>query len=1151
MVKDSLQRIKDHLTKFDVCIENRTVILGIYEGSWGVSDIKDAYIEEVVPFVTNLKESFKLFEMGLYKEYNEMKVIFKQMEHEVNRCSVEKKYFEIEKKKLLINNDRLLEDNISCDVMFQKIEDDNVSLAFQLRAQLQAKVSEPHVNYNGTSVNTKFAKPPTLGNKLYYVTLFPKTQFIPKVVEKNDLSKIVTSHLHTNKVIEKCTKVLAPGLLRIETEPINAYSKNNRAVHQDYLKVTKEHRIQELLVYVNASCPFTQSENEKWAPTTSHKKNNKPYVDTSVISKIVDNNTQKYVVKQDIQKTDNTLLPSTRRVSYTNASGSQRKSNTRNDRILRPSSRSEKNKVEVQPRKFKSISNKNNHVSYCNANVKNVVLKSNSENICLSCNECLFSTNHDACVVKYLKDVKKHKKAKTSKQREKNEWKPTGWILTTIGHRWIPTGRTFNLVGNQCPLTRITPAIVVPPGQILTTTVISTVEPRKPSKQRYDDARNSFTQVYLNSKSHPMNDHDLGIPSASKVLDNNLNFIVEIVLWYLDSGCSKHMTGQRDKLINFVSKFIGTVRFGHGHFVAIMGYNYLPFGNILTRVYYVEGLGSRGFNLYSISLNDIMKSSTICLLSKALKTKSWLWHHRLSHLNFGTINQLAKEGLVRGLPKLKYTKDHLCSASQMGKSKKESHKPKSEPNTNERLQMLHMDHCGPMRVESINGKRYILVIVDDYSRFTWVKILRTKDETPETLRSYMEEVGITHQTSIARTPQQNGLLPNQAASTSAKHPSKNDFVLYNRASSSTTIDQYAPPPSTTSKTETTTTLLQSSNIKEPNDKDVEFDSGTFTNPFAPPVTNSVESSSRIVDTSNMHTFQQPQTYIRRWTKDHPLVTIIDNPSKPIFIRRQLTTDAMWCYFHAFLTKVEPKNYKEAMNESSWIEAMQEEIHEFERLKVWELVPRPSDVMLINLKWIFKVKLDEYESFVDQDHPNHVFRLKKALYDLKQAPRAWYDMLSKFLLNQKFIKGVVDPELLTRKEGRDLILMSMMGKISFLLGLQVSQHLRGILINQLKYALEMLAKYGLKSCDAVNTPMVERSKLDEEPQGTEVDHTRYRSMDKLIEKHLTAVKRVFWYLKGTINMGLWYLKDTRFDLTAFADTDHAGCQDTRRSTSGSA
>ncbi|GKC95452.1 retrovirus-related pol polyprotein from transposon TNT 1-94 [Tanacetum coccineum] len=180
----------------------------------------------------------------------------------------------------------------------------------------------------------------------------------------------------------------------------------------------------------------------------------------------------------------------------------------------------------------------------------------------------------------------------------------------------------------------------------------------------------------------------------------------------------------------------------------------------------------------------MMLSSPICLLSKASKTKSWLWHRRLSHLNFDYLTTLAKQGLVRGLPRLKLQKDHLCSACALGKSKKHSHKPKAEDSIQEKLYVLHMDLCGPMRIQSINGRKYILVIVDEYSRFTWVKFLRSKDEVPEfiitflkmiqlhlnatvrnirtdndtkfvnqTLRAYYEDARISHQTSIAHTPQ--------------------------------------------------------------------------------------------------------------------------------------------------------------------------------------------------------------------------------------------------------------------------------------------------------------------------------------------------------------------------------------------------------------
>ncbi|GJW85715.1 retrovirus-related pol polyprotein from transposon TNT 1-94 [Tanacetum coccineum] len=219
--------------------------------------------------------------------------------------------------------------------------------------------------------------------------------------------------------------------------------------------------------------------------------------------------------------------------------------------------------------------------------------------------------------------------------------------------------------------------------------------------------------------------------------------VVQIVLWYLDSGCSKHMTGDRSQLTNFVNKFLGTVKFGNDHVAKILGYGDYQIGNVtISRVYYVEGLGhnlfsvgqfcdsnlevafrqhtcfiqnlegvdlltgSRGNNLYTLSLGDMMTSSPICLLSKASKTKSWLWHRCLSHLNFGAINHLARHGLVRGLPKLKFEKDHLCSACAMGKSKKKPHKPKSEDTNQEKLYLLHMDLCGLEKDITPKDKKY-------------------------------------------------------------------------------------------------------------------------------------------------------------------------------------------------------------------------------------------------------------------------------------------------------------------------------------------------------------------------------------------------------------------------------------------------------------
>ncbi|GJR06272.1 retrovirus-related pol polyprotein from transposon TNT 1-94 [Tanacetum coccineum] len=466
------------------------------------------------------------------------------------------------------------------------------------------------------------------------------------------------------------------------------------------------------------------------------------------------------------------------------------------------------------------------------------------------------------------------------------------------------------------------------------------------------------------------------------------------------------MTGNHSQLMNFDSKFLGTVRFGNDQIARIMGYGDYQLGNIIiSRVYYVEGLGhnvfsvgqfydaglevafqkntcfiqnlesvdlllgSRDTNLYIISLDDMLKSSRICLLSKASKTKSWLWHHRLSYLNFGTLNKLAKDGLARGIPRLKFQKDYLYSACALGKSKKSTHQPKAEDTNQEKLYLLHMDLCGPMRVASINVKKYILVIVDDYSRFTWVRFLKTKDEAPatiikcikniqvrlkatvrnvrtdngteffnQTLREWYENVGITHQTSVARTPQQKRCCPKGEIEFSLVTYRKESVQIYKAEG------QYNTETIHVTFDELTTMASE------------QFSSGSGLQGMTP-----ATSSTRLVQKAAAPRAEvlADSPVSTSIDQDAPSITnMIGDPSRFVSIRKQLKTDAMWCYFDALLTSVESKNFKQAMIESSWIDVMQEEIHEFERLEVWELVSCPDNVFLIKLKWIYKVKTDE-------------------------------------------------------------------------------------------------------------------------------------------------------------------------------------------------
>ncbi|GKB37598.1 retrovirus-related pol polyprotein from transposon TNT 1-94 [Tanacetum coccineum] len=221
--------------------------------------------------------------------------------------------------------------------------------------------------------------------------------------------------------------------------------------------------------------------------------------------------------------------------------------------------------------------------------------------------------------------------------------------------------------------------------------------------------------------------------SISSTIDkaSRISNIVQLILFIVDSGCTKHMTGNLKLLSNFVEKYLGTIRFSNDQFAPTLGYEDLG-SNLLT--------SNRGSDLYTISLQETSLPTPICFLAKASPTQAWLWHQRLSHLNFDTINLLSKEDIVNGLPKLKYAKDQLCSSCELSKANRNTFKTKVVPSSKGRLNLLHMDLCGPMRIESINGKKYILVIVDDYSRYTWTLFLRTKDETPEVLKYFLKMI---------------------------------------------------------------------------------------------------------------------------------------------------------------------------------------------------------------------------------------------------------------------------------------------------------------------------------------------------------------------------------------------------------------------------
>nr|GEX40983.1 retrovirus-related Pol polyprotein from transposon TNT 1-94 [Tanacetum cinerariifolium] len=876
------------------------------------------------------------------------------------------------------------------------------------------------------------------------------------------LDKVMLNKLKGKAVLTKAVYLnpIDPELLKVDVAPLVPKLRKNRTAHTDYIRHTKKEaatlrkiveserllspfntsldyackytrRIQELLMILQQTCHCLTDLGTKLVAVTPKNKTKQIRLTEQIIKSGKTTVTTPPSAKID---SNTPVLSSTGVTLVSSASKSMSQDNTKKNKIRRTQRKAKKNKITLGTIKSKSIKTP----------VKKKVLK------------------------------------------------PTGNVFKIVGHIWKPMGQTFTLVGNVCPLTRIAIPTIVPPREPI---------------------------PIVNSTDKP---------------------VVTLVYSKKSKAANKKVPNKMEPNNSW---------------------------------------GSSSSNVPSSLIACRLSKSSSGTWTPASKTKSWLWHRRLSHLNFDAINHLARQGLVRGLLKLKFKKDHLCSVCAMGKSTKKTHKPKYEDTNQEKLYLLHMDLCGPMRGESVNEKKYILVTVDDYSRFTWVKFLRSKDETPDfiikflkmiqvrlkvpvrciqtdnetefvnqTLRDFYEEVGISHETLVACSPQQNEVVERRnrtlieaartmliyvqaplflwakAVATACftqnrsiirlRHGKTPYELLHSKLPDLSFFHVFGALCYLTNDSENLGKLQPKADIEifvgySPTKKafriynrrtrrivetiHVDFDeliamaseqssSGPALNEMTPgtissglvrtssPLTSYVPPSRNDWDLLFQPMFDEllnPPPIIPQDVGDDNLdmeVAYMGNdplfgvPIPEVSTRLQLHEQALFCYYDAFLTSVEPKMYKEALTQSCWIKAMQEELNEFERLEVWELIPRPDQVMVITLKWIYKVKLDELggilknkarlvargycqeegidfeesfasdevyvsqpDGFVDPDNPNHVYKLKKALYWLKQAPRVWYDMLSSFLLSQDFSKGLVDPTLLIRRNGNDLLL----------------------------------------------------------------------------------------------------------------------------------
>ena len=885
--------------------------------------------------------------------------------------------------------------------------------------------------------------------------------------------------------------------------------------------------------------------------------------------------------------------------------------------------------------------------------------------------------------------------------------------------------------------------------------------------------------------------------------------------WYFDSGCSRHMTGEEKYLMNVRSYKASFVTFGDGAKGEIIGIgDLINHGQPnLENVLLVKGLTA---NLISISqlCDQGMKvnfTKSECLVNneegqlvlRGTRSKDncylWmpqeealtstclvttedevqLWHQKMGHLNLKGMKKVISLEAIRGIPKLRIVEGKVCGECQIGKQVRMSHPMLEHQTTSKVLELLHMDLMGPMQVESLGGKRYVLVVVDDFSRYTWVNFIREKSDAFDVFKELCIQIqrekgsnvvrirsdhgrefenskfddfcaaeGIKHEYSSPITPQQNGIVErkNRTIQESARvmlHAKNVPYhfwaeamntacyvhnrVTLRKGTTSTLYELWKDRKPTVKhfhifgsecfiladreprrkldpKSEKgfflgystnsrayrvyntkTQVVMESVNVvvKDSSDKENEgVDQGTPVSVNAEPDDGAStpasmnEADERTIEEDNDES-ARPQATSKgpsvRVQKNHPLDLVIGNPEQGITTRRTNDVVANSCFVSLF----EPKNVKEALTDEAWIEAMQEELNQFERSEVWDLVPRPEDVNVIGTKWVYKNKSDENgtvtrnkarlvaqgytqiegldfdetfapvarlesirlllgvacilkfklyqmdvksaflngylqeevyveqpKGFVDPEHPNYVYKLKKALYGLKQAPRAWYERLTQFLEEQGYRKGGSDKTLFVKQEKGKFIIaqiyvddivfggmsnamvqhfvqqmqsefeMSLVGELTYFLGLQIKQMDDTIFISQSKYARNIIKKFGMDNATHKRTPAPTHLKLTKDEKGISVDQSLYRSMigsllyltasrpdityavgvcaryqaDPKVS-HLTQVKRILKYVNGTSDYGIMYSHCENSTLYGYCDADWAGSADDRKSTSG--
>nr|AAM08523.1 Putative retroelement [Oryza sativa Japonica Group]AAP51828.1 retrotransposon protein, putative, Ty1-copia subclass [Oryza sativa Japonica Group] len=868
-----------------------------------------------------------------------------------------------------------------------------------------------------------------------------------------------------------------------------------------------------------------------------------------------------------------------------------------------------------------------------------------------------------------------------------------------------------------------------------------------------------------------------GKKNLNMILDQSKVLVLEVALvarkenvWIVDSGCSRHMTSDKNwfSSLKKASK-TESIIFGDAATSAVLAiglvkvnekfelknialvedlkYNLLSVSQIVDEnfVVHFEKTGSKVFDSCGDSVLNISRYGRVfkadfenpvspvktCLVAKFDKDVMF-WHRRLGHVGFHHLTRLSGLDLVHGLPKRKKDLDLVCTPCRHAKMVSTSHAPIVSVITDAPGQLLHMDTVGPARVQSVGEKWYVLVIVDDFSRYSWVFIMETKDEAFQHFRGLFLRLELEFPGSLKIIRSDNGLshlrvfgckcfvLKSGNLDKFEARSTDGLFLGYpahtrgyrvliletNKIVETCEVSFDEASPGTRANITGTLSQVQGEDSRifedesDDNDDDEVGSAGQTGRQAgqiagAPPIRPTHEERSdrpglsgsgdavrdgpsEITTSTSTDTECGPTSEVAaplHIQRRHPPEQIIGNIGERT-TRSKVTAHDI-CANSAFVASFEPKDVSHALTDKSWINAMHEELENFERNKVWTIVEPPSGHNIIGTKWVFKNKQNEdglivrnkaglvaqgftqvegldfdetfanvaiieairlllafatskgfklYQmdvksaflngfiqeevyvkqppGFENPDFPKHVFKLSKALYGLKQAPRAWYDRLKNFLLTKGFTIGKVDKTLFVLKHGDnqlfvqiyvdDIIFgcsthalvvdfaeimhrefkMSMMGELSYFLGLQIKQTPQGTFVHQTKYTKDLLRRFKMENCKPISTPIGSTVVLDSDEDGEAVDQKEYRSMIGSLlyltasrpgiqfavclcvrfqasprASHRQAVKRIMRYLNHTLEFGIWYSTSSSICLSGYSDADFRGCRIDRKSTSG--